>query len=126
MASSATPASGAGPDTIQMGRRLYRGIMFALLIGLAGAALSAVPSLFVQSVFVMEAQRCAELQQHDIATTGSIQTDCAEVLAESNSPTWLPLAVLAGGAAIGAAGGFGYGFIAPRPARRDERPWLPF
>jgi hypothetical protein len=127
MASSASPASASGPEGIPIGRRWYRGIAFALLIGFAGAALSAVPSLFVQSVFVMEMERCSELQRQDVATYGEVRTDCGEVLADA--PVWLPLVVLAGGAAVGAAGGFGYGFISPRSPsrqRQDERPWLPF
>ena len=127
MASAATPAPGGQPEqTIQMSRRLYRGIAFALLVGVAGALLSAVPSLFVQSVFVVENERCLEAQQSPV--TSQQAQDCAEMLAEA--PVWLPLVVLAGGAAIGVIGGFTYGFVAPKPAVRRgaeyEGRWLPF
>src|SRR5690606_27735541 len=64
--SSMTQASPSGPETLRMGRRLYRGIVFALFVGIAAAALSAVPSLFVQSVFVVESERCADAQRQDI------------------------------------------------------------
>ncbi|MEX2599826.1 MAG: hypothetical protein WD533_09250 [Dehalococcoidia bacterium] len=115
-------------ETIQMGRRLYRALAFMLLVGLASAALSAIPSLFVQSVFVMETERCGEAQRQDVAASGSIQTDCGDALADA--PVWLPLVVIAGGGIIGAVGGFGYGYISPKPApkayREGERPWLPF
>ena len=127
MASAASPAPGAQPEqTIQMGRRLYRGIAFALLVGIAGALLSAVPALFVQSVFVVENERCLEAQQSP--ATQQQGQDCAEMLADA--PVWLPLAVVAGGAALGVVGGFAYGFIAPKPAARRgaelEGRWLPF
>ncbi|MEX2431675.1 MAG: hypothetical protein WD645_07135 [Dehalococcoidia bacterium] len=124
----ANPDSSPQPSTLRMGRRVYRAIAFALLVGLAGAALSAVPSLFVQSVFVVENERCLEAQQQDIAATGSVQTTCGEALADA--PVWLPLVVVIGGAAMGAAGGFGYGFISPKSAPRfkgpADLPWLPF
>lgn len=117
-----------GPDVIRMGRRVYRGIAFAILVGLAAAGLAAVPSLFVQSIFVVEAERCTEAQQRDIAATGQVQTDCGDFVA--SAPVWLPIAVVVGGAGVGVLGGFAYGFVSPssipRTPRGVERPWLPF
>ena len=52
-----TPEARPAPG---IGRRLYRGFAFALIVGLAGAGLSGVPALFIQSIFVGEAQRCIE------------------------------------------------------------------
>ena len=121
--------SGAGPapSPPAMGRRLYRGLAFALMVGVAGAAVSAVPGLFLQSVFVGETQRCLEAQRKDIAVSGEISTDCAEGLADA--PVWLPVVMIAAGGAVGIAGGFGYGFFQPslrgRAAEREEA-WLPF
>ncbi len=121
--------SGAGPAPPPpgMGRRLYRGLVFALMVGVAGAAVSAVPGLFLQSVFVGETQRCLEAQRKDLAVSGEITTDCAEAVADA--PVWLPVVMIAAGGAVGLAGGFGYGFFQPplRGRARDrEEAWLPF
>ena len=124
-AASVVPPGAAKPS---LARRCYRGLVFALVVGAVGAALSAVPSLFIQSIFVGEAQRCIEAQKKDIAISGEIQTNCAE--ASADAPVWLPPAIIAGGALIGFVGGFGYGFVGPRPAPRPgdrrEESWLPF
>lgn len=107
------------------GRRLYRALVFALIVGAAGAALGAVPALFVQSIFIGEAQRCIEAIER--AEAGAdITLTCPDAF--TDPPVWIPPVMVAGGAFMGAAGGFGYGFMATR-ARRDlsaERPWLPF
>ena len=115
------------PPPPTMGRRLYRGLAFAVMVGLAGAAVSAVPGLFLQSVFVGETQRCLEAQRKDIAVGGEIVTDCAEGLADA--PVWLPVIMVAAGAAVGVVGGFGYGFFQPPRrggAAEREKAWLPF
>ncbi len=107
---------------------MYRGLVFALIVGLAGVALSVVPGLFIQSIFIGEAQRCVEAQERDIAIGGEIVTDCADDFVDA--PYWLPPTIIIGGGVMGALGGFGYGFIAPKaaPRRGDHasRPWLPF
>ena len=121
-----TPAPGTAAS---VGRRIYRGLVFALMVGAAGAAISAVPALFIQSIFVGEAQRCEAAERKDVAVGGEVQTDCAEELRDT--PVWLPVTLIIGGGAAGALGGFGYGFIGPRsslaggPRAREER-WLPF
>lgn len=110
-----------------MGRRLYRGLAFAVMVGLAGAAVSAVPGLFLQSVFVGETQRCLEAQRKDVAVGGEIVTDCGEALADA--PVWLPVLMVAAGAVVGFVGGFGYGFFQPSlqgGAAKREEAWLPF
>ena len=108
-----------------LSRRLRRGLILALLVGFVAAVVSLAPALFIQSVFVGEAQRCDDLQQREQAALGEIQTTCANDLLET--PTWLPGAIIAVGAAIGVSGGFVYGFLDPaRLRRRDELPWLPF
>lgn len=97
------------------------------MVGVVGAAVSAVPSLFIQSIFVGEAQRCLEAQRKDVAVGGVVVTDCAEEL--EDVPVWLPVGMIAAGAAVGFGGGFGYGFVRPslrgRAAER-EKAWLPF
>ena len=120
-------SAGPAPSPPTTGRRLYRGLLFAILIALAGAAVSAVPGLFLQSVFVGEAQRCLEAQRKDIAVGGEIITDCGE--ASADAPVWLPAVMTAAGGAVGFVGGFGYGFF--QPPRRSgasvrEEAWLPF
>jgi hypothetical protein len=113
---------------LTLGRRLYRGVVFALLVGFVGAGMSVIPALFVQSIFIGNVQRCEAQQQEDIAIYGEVRTTCAQDL--SNEPTWLPPAIIAGGGLMGTLGGFGYGFVSPASAGgRDgqrERPWLPF
>jgi hypothetical protein len=110
------------------GRRLYRGVVFGLMVGVVGAGLSIIPALFVQAIFIGNIQRCEAQQEFDIATTGAIVTTCDQDL--SDQPTWLPAALIAGGGVMGILGGFGYGFVSPAPAPkrledRDET-WLPF
>lgn len=111
-----------------IGRRLYRGIAFALIVGLAGAGLSGVPALFLQSIFVGEAQRCIEAIEK--AEAGAdVTLTCPDLFVDP--PVWLPVALVAGGAALGAVGGLAYGVLSPgRRARGSasaaEPPWLPF
>ena len=126
MSAAAAPSPPA-PPSAAISRRIYRGLAFAVMVGVAGAAVSFVPGLFLQSVFVGETQRCIEAQQKDIAVGGEIVTDCGEALADA--PVWLPLVMVAAGGAVGVVGGFGYGFFQPslrgRAAER-EKAWLPF
>jgi hypothetical protein len=124
MAISDAPAK----PRLTRGRRLYRGVIFGLMVGVVGAGLSIIPALFVQSIFIGNIQRCEAQQEFDIATTGAIVTTCEQDL--SDQPTWLPPALIAGGGLMGILGGFGYGFVSPAPAPkrledRDET-WLPF
>jgi hypothetical protein len=111
-----------------MGRRIYRAFFFALLVGVVGAGLSVVPALFIQSLFIGNAQRCEAAQHTDIAATGEIQTDCAENLA--TTPEWLPPTIVLGGGIFGLLGGLGYGFATSRPGavKKEElgQSWLPF
>lgn len=110
------------------GRRLYRGVVFAIMVGVVGAGLSIIPALFVQAIFIGNIQRCETQQEFDIAVTGAIVTTCEQDL--SDQPTWLPPALIAGGGLMGVLGGFGYGFVSPMPAPRrlEDRDdsWLPF
>ena len=123
---SGQPAAGpqAPPSA---GRRLYRGVAFAVFVGVAGAALSAVPALFVQSIFVSELERCEEAIRR-VEAGGDAPLNCIDEFRDP--PVWLPPSIVAGGLIIGALGGFGYGFAAPRgrPGSREgpESPWLPF
>ena len=121
---STTPTTTGEPST---SRRLYRGLVFAVMVGVVGAAISAVPALFIQSIFVGEAQRCIEAQRKDIAISGVIETNCAEGVAEA--PVWLPVGLIAAGGAVGLVGGFGYGFVRPpnrAGAAKPSEAWLPF
>ena len=111
-----------------VGRRLYRGFAFALIVGLVGAGLSGVPALFIQSIFVGEAQRCIEAIEMAEAG-GDVTLTCTDEF--TDPPVWLPVIVVVGGAALGAVGGLAYGIASPgRRARSStppaESPWLPF
>ena len=111
------------PDSV--GRRIARGLLMALLIGFIGLVAGLVPAVFIQSVFVGSAQRCEELRAYEEAALDEVQTDCDQDLTEV--PMWLPTAIIAGGAVMGAVGGFGFGFVNPvRRKREEELPWLPF
>jgi hypothetical protein len=116
------------PRPLTLGRRIYRAFFFGVLVGLTGAALAALPALFVQSAFVQDNERCLRQQESDIASFGQVQTDCAELLADT--PVWLGWVILSAGAAVGILGGGAYGFIAPQSAGRvPAQPggrWLPF
>ena len=118
-----------GVPTQSWSRRVYRGFVFAIIVGLVGAGLATIPGLFIQSIFVGEAQRCIEAQRIDMAVRGYIETECGQDFVDP--PIWLPVAVIIGGAGIGSAGGLTYGLASPSsvPRRRTgslERPWLPF
>lgn len=108
-----------------MGRRVARGVLMALLIGLFGAAISLIPAFFIQGVFIGSAQRCDEQRTFELAAYDEVRTTCAEDLYDV--PLWLPAGIIAGGALMGVSGGFAYGFINPARYRREqEPPWLPF
>lgn len=116
------------PPAPGVGRRLYRGIAFAIFVGLAGAGLSGVPALFLQSVFVGEAQRCIEAIEMAEAG-GDVTLTCPDQF--TDPPVWLPVVLVAGGATLGALGGLAYGILVPgRRARgaapAPDPPWLPF
>ena len=117
----------SAPPAPTLGRRLYRGLLFAAFVGAAGAGLAAVPALFVQSIFVGEAQRCNEAIRQ-VEAGADIPLNCIDEFRDP--PVWLPPAILFGGAVIGIAGGFGYGVASPRPRSRSragpDAPWLPF
>ena len=111
-----------------IGRRLYRGFAFALIVGLAGAGLSGVPALFIQSIFVGEAQRCIEAIEMAEAG-GDVTLTCPDEF--TDPPVWLPVIMVVGGAALGAVGGLAYGIASPGRRVRGstppaESPWLPF
>jgi hypothetical protein len=111
------------------GRRAYRGLIFAAIVGVVSAGLSVMPALFVQSIFIGNSQRCEEQQTLDLAAYGEIRTSCAEIL--STTPRWLPATIIAGGGLLGVLGGAAYGYISPKPVARrredrDEQSWLPF
>ena len=113
---------------LSIGRRLYRGFAFAVIVGLAGAGLSGVPALFLQSVFVGEAQRCIEAIEKAEAG-GDVTLTCPDQF--TDPLVWLPVIMVAGGAALGAAGGLAYGIVSPGrrgrgSTRVEESPWLPF
>ena len=114
----------AGDRPMSRGRRLYRAVVFALIVGVVGAGLSVIPGLFVQAIFIGNAQRCEAQQEIDVAITGKIETECAENLA--TTPKWLPPTIIAGGGVLGLLGGFGYGLAGPRTAPKREQLWLPF
>jgi hypothetical protein len=113
------------PQLGSTGRHIVRGLLMALLIGFVGLVAGLVPAVFIQSVFVGSAQRCEELRAYEEAAFDEVRTDCDQDLAEV--PMWMPTAIIAGGAVMGAAGGFGFGLVNPKRRKREEElPWLPF
>lgn len=102
-------------------RRLVRGIMVAVLVGVIATGVSVAPALFIQSVFIGSAQRCEEQQRYEQAALGRVETTCEMELGEV--PYWFPVLVIAVGGTVGTAGGFAYGFFARPPSRR--RPMTP-
>ena len=123
-------AQGKGSEKrpLTRGRRIYRAMIFAVMVGVVSGGLSVMPALFVQSIFIGNSQRCEDQQTLDLAAFGEIRTNCAELL--NVTPEWLPPTIIAGGAVLGLLGGAGYGFISPTPVptRRDsgQQSWLPF
>lgn len=112
-----------------IGWRLYRGAAFALIAGLAGSGLSGIPALFLQSVFVSEAQRCTEAIERAEAGEGDAALTCSDEF--TDPPVWLPVTMLVGGGVMGAVGGFAYGILSPGRRARNVAappapPWLPF
>jgi len=111
------------------GRRAYRALIFAAIVGVVSAGMSVMPALFVQSIFIGNSQRCEDQQEIDMAAYGEIRTVCAEIL--NSTPRWLPPTIIAGGGLFGILGGAAYGYISPTPVARrredrEEQSWLPF
>ena len=111
------------------GRRVYRGLFFAFIVGVVSAGLSVMPALFVQSIFIGNAQQCEGQQELDMAAFGEIRTNCAELL--SDTPRWSPPIIIAGGGLFGVIGGATYGYVSPtavakRRQDREQQSWLPF
>jgi hypothetical protein len=123
-----TMASGVEKLRPSRGKRVYRGLLFGVMVGVVGAGLSIIPALFVQAIFIGDLQRCEDQQQFDLAATGAIVTTCGQDL--SDQPVWLPPALIASGGLMGLLGGFGYGFISPALAPKrledQDKSWLPF
>ena len=114
--------------TQQTFTKFCRGIKFSLIVGIAGLAISAVPALFIQSVFVAEAQRCIEAIEI-FEAGGNVSTRCIDEFADP--PVWLPPIIVIGGGIIGTLGGLGYGIFAPLRTKKFRRSmtsegWLPF
>ena len=105
-------------------QRLGRAVILAVLVGGVTTLVSVAPALFIQSVFIGSAQRCEEQQRFEEAAFDEVQTTCEEDLGEA--PYWFPVLVIVVGGAIGAAGGFFYGFFnRPRPRGRSELAAVP-
>ena len=99
-------------------KRFLRSIKFTLIVGFSGLALSAVHALFIQSVFVAEAQRCIEaIEIYEAGGNASI--NCIDGF--KDPPVWLPPVILIGGGIIGSLGGLGYGMFVPPRTRSSSR-----
>ena len=121
--------AGRGERPLTPGRRAYRALVFAIIVGVVSAGLSVMPALFVQSIFIGNSQRCEEQQRLDLAAFGEIRTACGDLL--TSTPRWLPPTIIAGGGLFGIVGGAVYGYASPaavakRREDRDEQSWLPF
>jgi len=118
----------AAKHPMTVGKRLYRGLFFAILVAIVGAGSAVIPALFVQSAFTGSLEYCSQQQQSDLNLYGEVRTTCEQDI--QDEPKWLPVALIAAGATVGLLGGFGYGFVSPRSgAPRDgetPRSWLPF
>lgn len=109
---------------VHVGSRLLRGLITAFGVGLAAAAISLVPAIFIQSVFLGEAQQCAEIERTGQAVADEVRLTCDQTLA--TAPFWLPAAITVTGGALGAAGGLVYGLFSGGRRRGPEKKWLPF
>ena len=86
-----------------------------------------LPALFIQAVFIGEAQRCEDQMRFEEAAFDEVQTACEEELGET--PVWFPSLIIGVGGGIGALGGLAYGLLgSSRPGRSQApgRRHLPF
>jgi hypothetical protein len=103
-------------------RRLINGLKFGIFVGVVTAAVSVVPALFIQTVFVGGAERCEQLIRYEEAAFDEVRTTCEEDL--NQSPFWFPAVIIWGGASLGAIGGFTYGAFRPIRVARQLSPRL--
>lgn len=93
-------------------------------VGLVTTAISLVPAIFIQSVYLGEVQECAGMERMGQAAADEVRLACEQTLAAA--PLWLPAAVTVTGGALGVAGGLAYGLLGGSRRRRPEEKWLPF
>ena len=103
-----------------MPRRLINGLMFALMVGVMAALVSVIPALFIQTIFISEAERCDQLMRTEAAAFDEVRTTCEEDLGDA--PFWFPTVIIWTGASLGALGGFGYGMFRPPRGGRQQPP----
>ena len=84
-----------------------RGALSAIIVGTVATGVTLAPALFIQAVFIGEAQRCEAQIAFERAAEDKVSTTCAEELLDP--PLWFPNAIVALGGSLGAAGGFIYG-----------------
>lgn len=98
-----------------------------MVVGGLTALVSVLPALFIQAVFIGEAQRCADQMRFEEAAFDEVQTACEEELGET--PFWFPAVIIGVGGGVGALGGLAYGLLwSSRPGRPQapRRRYLPF
>ena len=111
-----TPAGAVAP--LSPARRLLNSIIMAVGVGAVSAGVALAPALFIQAVFIGEAQRCAAQIAFEQAANDEVTTTCAEDLADP--PFWFPTLIVGIAGGLGAIGGFAYGATRP-PSRRTRR-----
>lgn len=92
---------------ITLSRRLIRGTFSAIIVGVVATGLTLAPALFIQAVFIGEAQRCEAQMAFERAAEDKVLTTCAEELLDP--PLWFPTLIVALSGSLGVAGGFIYG-----------------
>ena len=109
-------------------KRLVSSLVLALVAGALATFVSVLPALFIQSVFIGEAQRCEDQIRFEEAAFDETRTQCEEEL--GGTPFWFPILIIAVGGVLGGIGGFAYGMVRTSPRGRQpqspSRPYLPF
>ena len=104
-------------------RRLVNGLVHALVVGVAAALVSVVPALFIQAVFIGEAELCDNLVRTEQAAFDEVRTACVEEL--GGAPFWFPTLIISGGGVMGALGGFAYGMLRSSQTEPHRPPRAP-
>jgi hypothetical protein len=108
--------SSDGVATISTTKRCLNGIITAVVVGAVSTGVALAPALFIQAVFIGEAQRCATQVAFEKAANGEVTSTCVEDL--TDPPLWFPTLIAGAGGGLGLIGGFVYGVARPPQKKR--------
>jgi hypothetical protein len=98
-------------------KRVLHGIVTAIVVGAVSTGVALAPALFIQAVFIGEAQRCATQVAFEQAANDEVTSTCVEDL--TDPPLWFPTLIAGVGGGFGVIGGFIYGVT--RPSQKKHR-----